>query len=169
MSFLATVLISICVIWALITILFLIFFRIELKRTKIHEDSKISIKESMDLVNLPVVTFENNGNKYNFILDTGANNSIINKYCNIISSPSTTSYNVASVSGNIQSCNTVIINFNYKDFTFESLFNVLDLNDLFNEIKKNYGVTVHGILGTNFLDKYNYVIDFKDYKIYRRK
>jgi hypothetical protein len=46
---------------------------------------------------------------------------------------------------------------------------VINLNDLFNTIKENYGVTVHGILGTNFLDKYNYVIDFKDYKLYRRK
>ena len=43
------------------------------------------------------------------------------------------------------------------------------IKELFDTIKEDYGVTIHGILGTNFLDKYNYVIDFKDYIIYRKK
>ena len=47
----------------------------------IHPKSynKISFKETLDLTDLPIVTFEQNGNKINFLLDTGANRSVINK------------------------------------------------------------------------------------------
>ena len=40
---------------------------------------KISFRESMDLVQLPIVTFMNNGKKLNFLLDTGASYSSINE------------------------------------------------------------------------------------------
>ena len=39
---------------------------------------KISFKEAIDLTELPVVTFISKGRKLNFLLDTGANNSILN-------------------------------------------------------------------------------------------
>lgn len=37
----------------------------------------MSFKEAMDLVDLPVITFYNNGKKFNFLLDTGATMSVI--------------------------------------------------------------------------------------------
>lgn len=46
---------------------------------KRNGEPHMSFKESMDLVELPIITFYNNGKKLNFLLDTGANNSIINK------------------------------------------------------------------------------------------
>lgn len=154
-------------IWVIITIVFSIFSYRELKKQK---KSTMSIKESMDLVNLPVVTFENNGNKYNFIVDTGANDSIINESCeDIVVTPNDAKNTVQGIIGDNKKCHTVIIEFSYKNAKFETIFNVVDLKELFNTIKRDYGVTIHGILGTNFLDKYNYIIDFKDYVIYRRK
>lgn len=158
--------VALLICWLIITTT---FCTVIYRGFKVDEDSRMSIRESMNLVNLPVVTFENNGNKYNFIVDTGANDSIINKDCNIITSTHNINNDVIGIDGNAKTCITVIINFNYKNTVFETMFNVVDLNDLFGRIKEYYGVTVHGILGTNFLDKYNYVIDFKDYKIYRRK
>lgn len=156
---------SIC--WLIITIG---FCTILYKEFRVDKDTKMSIRESMDLVNLPVVTFENNGNKYNFIIDTGANDSIINESCeNILVTPHKTKNIVQGIIGDNKKCHTVTIEFSYKNMTFETLFNVVDLKELFNTIKEDYGITIHGILGTNFLDKYNYVIDFKDYIIYRKK
>ena len=158
--------VALLICWLVITTTFCIIIY---RGFKVDEDSKMSIRESMNLVNLPVVTFENSGNKYNFIVDTGANDSIIDKNCNIITSTHYINNDIIGIEGTTRKCNTVIINFNYKNTTFETIFNVIDLSDLFNKIKENYGVAVHGILGTNFLDKYNYVIDFRDYKIYRKK
>ncbi len=161
------VLVILFVCWVIITIGLCMLIHNEYK---IPKNSKMSIKESMDLVNLPVVTFENNGNKYNFIIDTGANDSIINEACeDILVTPNKTKNTVQGISGNEQKCHTVSIEFTYKGIAFNTVFNVVDLKELLDSIKDNYGVTVHGILGTNFLDKYNYVIDFKDYIIYRRK
>ena len=40
---------------------------------------KISFKEALDLTELPVVTFIGKGKKLNFLIDTGANNSILNE------------------------------------------------------------------------------------------
>lgn len=158
---------SVLICWLIITISFCILIY---KEFKIDKNSKMSIRESMCLVNLPVVTFENNGNKYNFIVDTGANDSIINKSCeDILVTPHTTKNTVQGIMGDNTKCSTVMIKFTYKDVEFDTMFNVVDLDELFTVIKKDYGVTVHGILGTNFLDKYNYVIDFKDYTIYRKK
>jgi hypothetical protein len=73
------------------------------------------------------------------------------------------------INGNKKECHIVGIDLMYKDKTFSAEFNVADIDSMIDTIKTDYGVIVHGILGTRFLDKYNYVIDFKDYTIYRRK
>ena len=39
---------------------------------------KMSFKESMNLTELPIVTFYNGTNKLNFLLDTGSNLCVIN-------------------------------------------------------------------------------------------
>lgn len=158
---------AIIISWFIITVSFCIVLY---RGFRIDKDSKMSIRESMNLVNLPVVTFENNGNKYNFIVDTGANDSIINESCeDIMVTPHNAKNTVQGIMGTEKKCHTVMIKLTYKNIEFESMFNVVNLQELFDTIKQDYGVTVHGILGTNFLDKYNYVIDFKDYIIYRRK
>ena len=38
----------------------------------------MSFKESLDLVGLPIVTFKQGDKKFNFLLDTGASESVIN-------------------------------------------------------------------------------------------
>ena len=45
-------------------------------RKKVSYDS-MSFRETMDLTGLPVVTFKQGENKFNFVLDTGAFSSII--------------------------------------------------------------------------------------------
>ena len=58
----------------------------------------MSFKEAMDLVDLPVITFYNNGNKFNFLLDTGATMTVIDS--NVLNSLShekiLISFNVAA-------------------------------------------------------------------------
>ena len=49
------------------------------KRNKITSTDRISFRETLDLTELPIVTFRNNDKKFNFLLDTGATNSVINK------------------------------------------------------------------------------------------
>ena len=49
------------------------------KFLNIHPDA-MSFQNSMDLAELPVVTFRQGDKKINFLLDTGSNNCIIDKF-----------------------------------------------------------------------------------------
>ena len=62
----------------LVTIIFIAYIVNKIETTKKEINSRISFKEALDLTSLPIVTFENNGRKINFLLDTGASKSIIN-------------------------------------------------------------------------------------------
>ena len=96
----------------------------------------MSFKQSMELCDLPIVTFYIGEKKLNFVLDTGCVQSmldadIIDKYK---------------------------LNINYTKETFVCSSTI---KHTFNWLKQNKGVTVHGLLGSNFFNKYKYILDFK--------
>ena len=123
----------------------------------------MSFRESMDLTDLPIVTFYNNKEKLNFLLDTGSNVSYINssvipklKYFKKDSNVST-----IGIEGNeVKSDSIYLINLTYKNKDFEYTFNSMNLNKSFNIIKKETGVQLHGILGSTFFKEYGYILDF---------
>ena len=131
---------------------------------KKKNDSKISFKESMDLTELPVVTFYNKDTKLNFLLDTGSNNSHINssvlstlEYENIDRKTETIGF-----SGNKSDNNFCKMTISYKNQKFEEEFGITDLEEAFSVVKKESGVQIHGILGSKFFEKYRYVLDFSE-------
>ncbi len=42
------------------------------------------------------------------------------------------------------------------------------MSNAFNTLKQDTGVTIHGILGNTFFEKYGYVIDYKDFIAYAK-
>lgn len=132
----------------------------EHKRNK----SKMSFKESLDLVGLPVVTFYQHGNKYHFLLDSGASNCCINK--DILSTIKHTNTNYESsmygYDGVPNKVDIVNIDLFYKDSHFNSDFMIVDLKAAFEDIKNTSGVNITGILGSDFLSKYKYILDYKE-------
>ena len=125
---------------------------------------KMSFRESMDLAELPVVTFYNGGRKLNFLLDTGANLCIINS--NILNS---LDYKNSEVKGAIYGMegNTIYVDyismeFTYKNKSYKSTFQVVDMQEAFDKVKQESGVTIHGILGSKFFEEYKYILDFKE-------
>ena len=130
----------------------------EIKR----RDSLISFKESMDLTELPVVTFYNGNTKLNFLLDTGSNYSYINSSIiplldiKEINEEST----IIGIEGNAVTTNMCSMNIYYKKQSFDLEFCVMNLDAAFDRIKQNDGVQIHGILGSKFFEKYKYILDF---------
>lgn len=127
-------------------------------------DSRISFKESMDLTELPVVTFYNGDKKLNFLLDTGSNVSHINSsvihlldHTKIDQKTDTIGMEGNKVSNDI--CKMTVY---YRNQRFEEDFIISDLNDAFDIIKQEDGVQIHGILGSKFFEKYRYVLDFSE-------
>lgn len=132
----------------------------------------ISLKESMDLCNLPVVTLMNNGNKFNFVLDTGASETHVSQSAmsNMVGEDSDRQIQVQGFTGSAESNQAKIVDLIYKDRVFTTeLFISPALDQSFADIKQNLGVQLHGIIGSTFMKEYGYVLDFDDLIAYAKK
>lgn len=135
-----------------------------------RNNSKISFKEAMDLVELPVVTFYNGDKKLNFLLDTGSNVSYINSSIIPLLDHEKTDkeMNTIGIEGNKVSNQFCKMSVTYKNQVFEEEFSIADLDEAFSVVKQESGVQIHGILGSKFFERYKYVLDFKELIAYIR-
>lgn len=137
-----------------------------------NRTSSISFKEAMDLANLPVITFYQGDKKFNFLLDTGSNFSHICKsVANQIDGVKLTGeVMVHGVGGAGNIGDAVKTTLSYKDKSFDIVLCIgSHLDETFNAIKASTGVTVHGILGSIFLEENKYVLDFAKLVAYSKK
>lgn len=133
-----------------------------------RNNSKISFKEAMDLVELPVVTFYNGDTKLNFLLDTGSNVSYINSSIIplLVHEKTDKEMNTIGIEGNKVSNQFCKMSVTYKNQVFEEEFSIADLDEAFGIVKQESGVQIHGILGSKFFERYKYVLDFKELTAY---
>ena len=140
-----------------------------LYRNKQKEKTKISFKEGLDLTELPIVTFYQNGKKLHFLLDTGSNISYINK--EVLNSIEAEDLNALSntfgVEGNGVETHHYMIEVGYKNQKFKEEFGAVDLSSAFGAIEKESGIKLHGIIGNQFFEKYKYILDFRELIAYR--
>jgi predicted aspartyl protease len=133
--------------------------------------SKMSFKEAMDLVELPVVTFYNGNTKLNFLLDTGANQNVVNshildslKYKKIEGNGS-----IFGMEGTAVEVDYISMEFVYNNNLYTSTFQVVDMQEAFDRVKQESGVQIHGILGSLFFQEYEYILDFQSLVAYSKK
>ena len=140
------------------------------KFLNIHPNA-MSFQNSMDLAELPVVTFRQGDKKINFLLDTGANNCIIDS--NILKSIDhkmlDIKTNLSGLEGNAQKTGVCIIKMFYKDKEYECPYVIQDMSAAFDSIKKETGVTVNGMLGSKFFNEFKYVLDFDELIAYSKE
>lgn len=149
-------------------LLAIILYYNQYKNSKI---AKVSFRETMDLCELPIVTFLIGHRKVNFLLDTGASSSIINK-----STLRELSYEDSSkvdelygMEGNKIKVSYVNMSLTYKDRNYDEEFQVVDMSAPFGNLKSDFGVNVHGILSSSFFRKYQYVLDFSELIAYSKR
>lgn len=125
---------------------------------------RMSFKEALDLAEVPIVTFLNNDIKLNFLLDTGSSWSIINESMLpvLVTEKLDTVMNIVAADGNKVPSEFCKMKVNYKNQEFENDFAIKDLDEAFDVVKQESGVQIHGILGSDFFQKYKYVLDFKE-------
>lgn len=156
----------------LIIALVLIIFIIMYAHSCIQkEKNKISIKESLDLVNIPVITLDNYGVKLNFLLDTGSSESHISKGASdmINGTAVDVDYVCLACNGQGNSSKSISTKLKHKDkeFNVDLLVNA-GLDGSFKTIKDNNGVTIHGILGSKFLAEHKYILDYAEMTVYTK-
>ena len=127
--------------------------------------NKISFRETMDLISLPIVSFKQGNKKLNFLLDTGASYSIINEavVSTIDHIKTERRGDMYGVEGNKVSCNYVNLFIEYNGKLFQDDFQVVDLSKAFGQIEDDFKVELHGI---DFFRKYNYVLDYNELVAY---
>ena len=138
------------------------------ERKKRRQNSRISLKESVDLAGIPIATFICGDNKLNFLLDTGSSISFINKeIINLIPHEKIHATSTVTGLGDSMESEHCKVKLQYKNMTFEDTFGVIDLSSAFNSVKKESGINLHGILGVSFFEKYKYILDFDELVFYR--
>lgn len=135
--------------------------------------AKFSFKETMDLLNVPIISFMCNDKKLHFLLDSGSSYSHVSP--DVASSVHTRTFGMETVKtigagGNLVNSKFCQLNLCYKDSIFKANFIVTDqIVKQLESIKNDFNITIHGIIGGDFLSKYGYIIDFKDYVAYSKK
>ena len=159
------------IIGVVILVLVIAFITNTIDDIRKRNNSKISFKEAMDLVELPVVTFYNGDKKFNFLLDTGATISVIDS--NILNNFPHEKIEATGVlwgmEGNKIDVSYIRASLLYKNKVYEEDFQVVDMAASFNEVKAESGVTLSGILGNSFFKRYQYVLDFNSLIAYSSK
>lgn len=117
----------------------------------------------------PIVVLENNGNKFNFILDTGANSCLLSsKILNKIECKELGSTGTArGISGDQVVTNKVEATFKYENINITEIFQVFEVAS-FEVLETQYGIEIAGILGYNFLRGHEFVMDLKELITYTK-
>ena len=139
-------------------------------RDKLAKEN-MSFVETMSLTGLPIATFTHGDKTYNFILDTGSNCSIIDeRYAQEMSYDKIPdSHRVYGLSAVSKEGGFGVFHLNYKGKEYDVECEILDMKPTFDKMKACYGVTLHGVLGSDFLRAYRYVLDFNELIAYSLK
>jgi hypothetical protein len=129
----------------------------------------MEFKTSMDLTGLPIITFYQGKEKYNFLLDTGSNMSYVNIKSNVKVVKTGVKDVFMGAEGKDINCEHGIVSLYRDKVDYECNVSLADLDIAFTELKNEYGVTIVGILGNDFFVKYKYCLDFKELVAYIRK
>ena len=138
---------------------------------KTKKKTCIDFSAGFNLTDLPIVTFTQGNEKLNFLLDTGSNKSLIN--ASIVNKlnhiPLKSDSTMFGVDGNYTKVEMTVISIFYKGEEYANDFMISDLDKPFSNIKRESGVTIHGILGNNFFVRNKSILNFEEMKAYFQK
>lgn len=140
---------------------------VDLSRKKVS-CSSMSFRETMDLCELPIVTFINNGKKLNFLLDTGASKSVIHSGAleGLTYRDTNKSGDIYGIDGKRRDASFINMSIGYKGKDYDEEFQSIDMSIPFSNLKADFGVNLHGILSSTFFQKYKYILDFDELVAY---
>ena len=132
---------------------------------------KFKIQNTLQNVGVPIIALYNNNKRFNFLIDSGANLSLIDSNildeieCDYLDNTGT----MYGIGGNVVKVTYVRMPLFIEDSIFTEDFQVTDLGPTFHRIEKNNGVRIHGVLGNSFFDTYNGIINYSKYIFYLSK
>lgn len=130
----------------------------------------ISFKQGFDLTDMPVITLYQGEKRFNFLLDTGSNHSIIdlNILDEIEHEKTEEVTGLFGMEGHTKESCVCRISLYYKEKEYNFPYLIADMKEAFTKIKQETGVTLHGLIGSKFFNKYKYVLDFDELIAYSK-
>ena len=140
---------------------------VDLTRKRGSSD-RMSFMETMNLCELPIVTFMNNGKKLNFLLDTGASKSVIHSGAleGLTYKSINKSGDVYGMDGKRKDVSFINMSIEYRGKDYNEEFQSIDMSVPFSNLKADFGVNLLGILSSTFFQKYKYVLNFDELVAY---
>lgn len=136
---------------------------------------KQSFKESIEKLQLPVITLDIMGIEMNFLIDSGSNrNHVSDRAFDILKgtdlykntfSDYREQTQLTGIGGGSSIQEQVALGYFLDGRGYASRFGIMS-DDIFDSMAKECGIKLSGILGTNFLLCHNIVIDYAQMMIY---
>lgn len=154
-----------------VTAAFIVTVIMDIRKKK---KTNLTFKDSIHNTGLPIISLklqipDKTFITYNFIVDTGSTVNVINtSYVKDLYSEdiklNTELYGIGGNSGEAKKYRLYFINDNNL---YSGEFVSKDLSSSLNYIEEITGYTIHGLIGTNFLEEFKYKIDFSKYQLYK--
>lgn len=137
---------------------------ISLTINKSKNKTIVEFRESLEIAGIPITKFKVSGKELNFIIDSGSSMSCISsKTAELIKADVSASQmkSIIGVGGNTKPSSETVVVLEDVFSLYEITFQVNDaLNKSFNRFEKSYGITVHGIIGNDFLSRYGFILNY---------
>lgn len=127
---------------------------------------KIIAELKRTTTNIPYVTVQHNNIEFNFIVDSGCTIACIDE--NVLdllvyTDTGEMSGGVLFANGDGTETNKMIrLSFKLSNIEFTERFNAVDFSKMAKQVKDNFGITVRGLLGSEFLYRNKLILDFDD-------
>ena len=100
-----------------------------------------------------------------FLIDTGATHNVIFNYVYEHFKEEfkrlDKNQSIMGIEGSYQEAPIVEATFNFEGVDYTSSFSVLEASDAMQQVQKETGIQIHGILGVQFLLENKWILDFK--------
>lgn len=128
-----------------------------------------SFEEGLQKTHLPIIKLKHKEKEYNFLIDTGSDISYL--YYRKVKELEgrNTNITIPGVCFGQGSCETTPlfeVDLTLNSWTFTETFATPNLDDIVEHFRKEYNTDFTGVLGSDFLSKYHYIINFKKKRLY---
>lgn len=133
----------------------------------------VSFKKGFIAPNIPIVTLLQGEKSYQFLLDTGSDESIINKAAladmEYTKKEEGNKHRLTGFGGSSEDLSLCEMTLQYKDLNITETFLVADLTESFIAIEQEHGIHLTGMLGSKCLRKNRFILDFNQLIAYNEK
>ena len=128
--------------------------------TQVTIIDEISFQKIYYQTKLPIINVEINNTTHYFVIDTGANTNVLNQSITDTLSLNYNSSNerILGLNGSQHSSSETELTLIINTHEYTDTFSIIDIDPVLSRIKYESGITITGLLGTPFLNKYHAVL-----------